>query len=244
MLAGLSSYPARLYKRAVNIPNTLTLLRIFFVPLLVAAVVQGDTGLPFRFSGLTNEMLALLIFLCAAFTDLLDGYLARRWNQVTTVGMLLDPIADKLLISAALISLVQVQRVPGWMAVLIIGREFAVSGLRAIAASEGYTIKASELGKTKMVTQVLAVALILLAVDYPVLAPWAVFALWGTMIFAVVSALQYFLQFWRKVDESIKSRRRGELFQMEKERRKAARSSRPRRPRRGSLPASRAGDNG
>lgn len=220
----------------MNIPNTLTLLRIFFVPILVAAVVQGNTALPFHVEGLSNEMLALGIFLCAAFTDLLDGYLARRWNQVTTVGMLLDPIADKLLISAALISLVQVQLVPGWMAILIIGREFAVSGLRAIAASEGYTIKASELGKTKMVTQVIAVSLILLAVDFPLLASWATFALWGTMVFAVVSALQYFSKFWRKVDESIKSRRRGELLQMEKERQKAAMraamTSRRRRPRR------------
>ena len=151
----------------MNIPNALTLLRIFFAPILVAAVVQGDAGPLFTFAGLSNEMLALGIFLCAAFTDLLDGYLARRWNQVTTVGMLLDPIADKLLISAALISLVQVKRVPGWMAILIIGREFAVSGLRSIAASEGYTIKASELGKTKMVTQVIAISLILLAVDFP-----------------------------------------------------------------------------
>jgi CDP-diacylglycerol--glycerol-3-phosphate 3-phosphatidyltransferase len=229
----------------VNIPNTLTLLRIFFVPLLVAAVVQGDTPLPVRISGLSNEMLALLIFLCAAFTDLLDGYLARRWNQVTTVGMLLDPIADKLLISAALVSLVQVQRVPGWMAILIIGREFAVSGLRAIAASEGYTIKASELGKTKMVTQVLAVGLALLAADFPVILPWARIALWGTLVFAIVSALQYFAQFWRKVDESIKQRRRSELLQMEHERQKAAMraamSSRPRRSRKSTLPAGRAG---
>jgi CDP-diacylglycerol--glycerol-3-phosphate 3-phosphatidyltransferase len=220
----------------VNIPNALTLLRIFFVPILVAAIVQGDTALPVRFAGFSNELLALLIFLCAAFTDMLDGFLARRWNQVTTVGMLLDPIADKLLISAALISLVQVQRVPGWMAILIVGREFAVSGLRAIAASEGYTIKASELGKTKMVTQVLAVSLILVAIDYPAVAPWADFALWGTMVFTVVSALQYFSMFWRKVDESIKSRSRGELLQMEKERQKAAMraamTSRRRRPRR------------
>lgn len=192
------------------------------MPILVAAVVQGETALPIVFGGFSNEMLALAIFLCAAFTDLIDGYLARRWNQVTTVGMLLDPIADKLLISAAMISLVQVQRVPGWMAILIIGREFAVSGLRAIAASEGYTIKASELGKTKMVTQVIAVSLILLAADFPALSAWATVALWGTMAFALVSAVQYVSQFWRKIDESIKSRRRGELLLLEKERQKAA----------------------
>ena len=98
---------------------------------------------------ITNEWLALAIFLAAAGTDLLDGYLARRWKQVTTIGTLLDPIADKLLISAALISLVQVRALPGWMAILIIGREFAVSGLRSIAAAEGYTIKASDLGQNQ-----------------------------------------------------------------------------------------------
>jgi CDP-diacylglycerol--glycerol-3-phosphate 3-phosphatidyltransferase len=134
------------------------------------------------------------------------------------------------------------------MAILIIGREFAVSGLRAIAASEGYTIKASELGKTKMVTQVLAVGLTLLAADFPVVMPWARVALWGTMIFAIVSALQYFGQFWRKVDESIKLRRRSELLQMERERQKAAMraamSSRPRRTRRTTLQAGRTGDHG
>lgn len=220
----------------MNIPNTLTLLRIFFVPILVAAVVQGDAAFSTGLAGFSNEMIALAIFLCAAFTDLLDGYLARRWNQVTTVGMLLDPIADKLLISAALISLVQVQRVPGWMAILIIGREFAVSGLRAIAASEGYTIRASELGKTKMVTQVIAVALLLLASDFPALGAWATAALWGTMAFALVSAVQYVSRFWRKIDESIKTRRRGELLLLEKERQKAAMraamTSRKRRPRR------------
>ena len=134
----------------MNVPNALTILRIFFVPLLVAALVQENVA--FRLGGvlITNEWLSLAIFLAAAFTDLLDGYLARRWKQVTTIGTLLDPIADKLLISAALISLVQVRALPGWMAILIIAREFAVSGLRSIAAAEGYTIQASDLGKTKM----------------------------------------------------------------------------------------------
>src|ERR1039458_2898052 len=106
----------------MNLPNALTILRIFFVPLLVAALVQ-ETGW-FQVGGVrvTNDWLSLGIFLVAAFTDLLDGYLARRWKQVTTIGTLLDPIADKLLISAALISLVQIHCLPGWMAVLIIGR--------------------------------------------------------------------------------------------------------------------------
>src|SRR6266545_6845718 len=110
---------------------------------------------------------ALAILLVAAGTDLLDGFLARRWGQITTIGTLLDPIADKLLISAALISLVQVHAAPAWMVVLIVGREFAVSGLRGIAAAEGYTIKASELGKTKMIAQVVAISVLLLSMRHP-----------------------------------------------------------------------------
>src|SRR3954452_21788819 len=153
----------------MNLPNALTILRIFFVPLLVAALVQENVAFQLGSVLITNEWLSLAIFLAAAGTDLLDGYLARRWKQVTTIGTLLDPIADKLLISAALISLVQVHAAPAWMAVLIIGREFAVSGLRGIAAAEGYTIKASELGKTKMIAQVVAISFLLLSIRHPAL---------------------------------------------------------------------------
>src|SRR6201984_2521138 len=110
----------------MNLPNTLTILRIFFVPFLVAVLVEQDLKIEWRGVVWPHEFLSLAIFLAAAATDLLDGYLARRWRQVTTVGTLLDPIADKLLISAALISLVQVGVLPGWMAILIVGREFAV----------------------------------------------------------------------------------------------------------------------
>src|SRR5207253_7269719 len=135
----------------MNLPNLLTLLRIFFVPLLVAALLGQDLGVNWaRLVPVSRELFALGIFLFAAATDLIDGYFARRWKQVTTVGTLLDPIADKLLISAALISLVEIRLLPGWMVILIISREFAVSGLRSIAAAEGYTIKAGELGKSKM----------------------------------------------------------------------------------------------
>src|SRR5271167_672666 len=113
---------------------------------------------------------------------LLDGYLARRWKQITTVGMLLDPIADKLLISAALVSLVEIHRVPAWMVVLIIGREFAVTGLRSIAAAEGYTIYASDLGKTKMITQVVAISMVLLSIHWPELAGFAMLWMWGVVV--------------------------------------------------------------
>src|SRR6202011_5993645 len=102
----------------MNLPNSLTIARIFFVPLLVAALVAESVSIKLFGVIITNEWLALAIFLIAAATDLLDGYLARRWGQITTVGMLLDPIADKLLISAALVSLVQIHRVPAWMVVL------------------------------------------------------------------------------------------------------------------------------
>ncbi len=112
----------------MNLPNTLTIARIFFVPLLVAVLVQEKIILHWNGAVITNDLVALLIFWVAAATDLLDGYLARRWQQVTTIGTLLDPIADKLLVSAALISLVQEHVVAGWLVVLLVGREFAVSG--------------------------------------------------------------------------------------------------------------------
>lgn len=210
----------------MNLPNALTLLRIFFVPFLVAVLVQEKAT--YRLAGwaFSNQAVALGIFLAAAATDLLDGYLARRWNQITTVGMLLDPIADKLLISAALISLVQIHLVPSWMAVLIIGREFAVSGLRSIAASEGYTIQASEMGKTKMVAQVVAIALTLIAADHARVHPAATLALWGAMIFGLVSAADYARRFWRRIDESIKEGRRSELLRLERERRRELRKMR------------------
>ena len=204
------------------IPNVLTILRIFFVPLLVAALVEQDVGIRLGTFTVTNEWLALAIFLSAAATDLLDGYLARRWKQVTTIGTLLDPIADKLLVSAALISLVQVRALPAWMAILIIGREFAVSGLRAIAAAEGYTIKASDLGKTKMLSQVVAISCMLLSVRHPALRRPGMLLMWGVVFFAMLSAFSYFGKFWHKVDEGVKNRRRRELLALERKRQRAA----------------------
>jgi CDP-diacylglycerol--glycerol-3-phosphate 3-phosphatidyltransferase len=205
----------------MNLPNTLTILRIFFVPLLVAALVQEDVGIQLGSLRIGNDWLALAIFLAAAGTDLLDGYLARRWRQVTTIGTLLDPIADKLLVSAALISLVQIRVLPAWMAILIIGREFAVSGLRSIAAAEGYTIKASDLGKTKMLSQVVAISCMLLSVRHPKLQWPGMLLMWGVVFFALASAVSYFRKFWHKVDESIKQRRRRELLMLERKRQRA-----------------------
>ena len=137
----------------MNLPISLTLLRIFFVPIVVVLLLT---------KGGNMDLWAVGVFLLAAVTDLLDGYLARKRGQITTLGILLDPIADKLLTLAAFISLVELHLVPAWMVVIIVGREFAVSGLRSIASAEGYVLEPSELGKTKMVFQVVAITVIIL----------------------------------------------------------------------------------
>jgi CDP-diacylglycerol--glycerol-3-phosphate 3-phosphatidyltransferase len=210
----------------MNFPNLLTILRIFFVPFLVAVVVQESPRIELLGVVIPSDLLELGIFIAAAVTDLLDGYLARRWKQITTVGTLLAPLADKLLISAALIALVQVQLVPAWMVILIVGREFAISGLRGIAAAEGYTIRASELGKTKMVTQVIAVSLLLLSPRFAGLHWWAMLWMWGMLFFALVSAAAYFAKFWRKIDDQIKLRRRREVLELARLQRRKLRAER------------------
>ena len=178
-----------------NLPNTLTLSRIFLVPLLVVVLLTRTERW---------ELIGGAIFGVAAFTDWLDGYLARRRGQVTNLGIMLDPIADKLLTSAAFISLVQMQLAPAWMVVIIIGREFAVMGLRCIAVSRGITIPASTLGKGKMTTQVIAILLLILGKKF--LGPLYVLgrvALWLTVIFALVSGLDYFRRFHRNITSEL-----------------------------------------
>lgn len=208
-------------------PNILTLVRIFLVPLLVAALVQQNFQLYWNHQVVVaNDFFALIVFLAAALTDLLDGYLARRWKRVTTVGTLLDPVADKLLISAALISLVQTRLLPGWLVVLIISREFAVSGLRSIAAAEGYTIQAGELGKSKMVLQVVGITLVLLSIRWPEMRTLAMITMYAVLAFGLASAVEYFRNFWGKVDSGIKLRRRNELLAMERHKRRLLRTER------------------
>src|SRR5215813_7339640 len=143
----------------MNLPNILTLIRIFIVPLLVVVLL---TKFSEDWDGLPQHIAGVSLFLFAAVTDVLDGWVARRRGQVSRLGILLDPIADKLLISAALISLVENRLAPAWAVVIIIGREFAVSGLRSIAAAEGFAISASKKAKFKMLTQVIAVTLLIL----------------------------------------------------------------------------------
>jgi CDP-diacylglycerol--glycerol-3-phosphate 3-phosphatidyltransferase len=175
----------------LNLPNSLTVLRIFLVPFLVVVLLT-------KFEG--KEFLGAFIFLVAAATDFLDGYIARRRQQITNLGILLDPIADKLLISAALISLVEQGVAPAWMVVVIIGREFAVSGLRSVATQRGLVIPASIWGKFKMGTQVLAVVLLILGEKLPAEFQWAgQGVLWLVVMVAVLSAVDYFVKFYRRL---------------------------------------------
>jgi CDP-diacylglycerol--glycerol-3-phosphate 3-phosphatidyltransferase len=181
-----------------NLPNSLTLLRIFLVPFLVVVLLT-------KFSG--SEFVGLGIFLFAAVTDFFDGYFARRFNKMTRLGALLDPIADKLLMTAAFISLVELdsKHVPAWMIVIIIGREFAVSGLRSIAAQQGVTIAASPLGKTKTVAQVFAISLLIVGYQLGEFRFIGKLALWLVMIFALVSGVDYFVKFSRAVLKPVAS---------------------------------------
>ena len=203
----------------VNLPNYITLTRIFSIPVLIWILSSN------RFSSTNGEreLLASFVFIAASLTDAIDGYLARKRAQVTTMGMLLDPVADKLLIAAAFITLVQFnpRTVPAWMAVIIIGREFLVSGLRSIAASEGFTIQASDLGKMKMVVQIVAVVAAILDMRWWD-AEWnygafhfvlgidlvAKMAIWFMVALSLISAVDYFVGFWKKIDRSSERRRR------------------------------------
>lgn len=177
----------------MNLPNALTVLRIFLVPVLVVVLLtraRTDEGL----------ILGTTIFGLAVLTDYLDGYFARRRNQVTKLGILLDPIADKLLTAAAFLSLVEMDAVPAWMVMIILGRELAVTGLRNVAAGWGHLIPASGLGKGKMVAQVVSIFLLLLAHRrFPILRAPALAALWLVVILAIASGIDYFLSFWREV---------------------------------------------
>ncbi|MGD0964271.1 MAG: CDP-diacylglycerol--glycerol-3-phosphate 3-phosphatidyltransferase [Candidatus Acidiferrales bacterium] len=201
----------------MNLPNSLTILRIFFVPLLVVVLLTRQPnwdfwGLPIHF-----EVWGVLILIVAASTDAMDGYIARKRGEVTTLGILLDPIADKLLISAAFISLVQMGLVPAWMVVIIIGREFMVVGLREIASVEGLLIPASALGKTKMILQVVAGCAVILTAKYPALKSLGTTLMWLVVLSAVVSAVHYFQMFWGQINSRVQQRRRTMLIAEPKE---------------------------
>ena len=176
----------------MNLPNALTVLRIFLVPVLVVVLLTRTRW----YGGL---FLGVGIFGLAVLTDYLDGYFARRRNQVTRLGTLLDPLADKLLTASAFLSLVEMDAVPAWMVMIILGREFAITGLRNVAAGRGYLIPASGLGKGKMVAQVVAIVLLLLGRRFDILRLPGLAALWIVVILALVSGIDYFRTFWREV---------------------------------------------
>ena len=173
-----------------NLPNSLTVARILMVPLLVVVLLT-------RFSG--SEFWGLGIFLLAALTDLADGIIARRTKAVTVTGTLLDPIADKLLMSAAFISLVELGLAPAWMVAVIVGREFAVAGLRQVAHEHGIVIAANWWGKLKTLSQIVAVSLLIVSFQ---LGEWALvarWALWLALLMTVASLVSYFSSFWGRV---------------------------------------------
>ena len=196
----------------MNLPNSITLSRIASVPLLIWFLSPHS---PFHGNNGEQEMAASALFIVASITDGLDGYLARKRQQITTIGMLLDPLADKLMVTAAYIILVAYNPriVPAWIAVLIISREFLVSGLRSIAASEGFTIDASEIGKLKTVIQIVSVVAAILAhrwdywlwfgghfvVAVRLIAVTAIY--WMTAV-SIISAADYFVAFWNKIDHA------------------------------------------
>ena len=175
----------------LNVPNVLTLVRILLVPVLVVVLLQATPH---------GSWVAAAVFAVAALTDTLDGYLARSRRSVTTFGKVMDPIADKLLIAAALISLVSVGRVAPWAAMVIIAREFAVSGLRIAAGAQGVVIPASPLGKVKTISQVVAVLALIAAHDAG--AWWAQALLYVAVVTTIASGADYFLNFRRRIEEA------------------------------------------
>src|SRR5688572_22121492 len=175
---------------------------MFLVPLLVVVLLTEFEGR--RILGVSKELVAAAIFGLASLTDWLDGYLARRRRQVTWLGQMLDPIADKLLTSAAFVSLVQLGLAPAWMVALIIGREFAITALRSLAYNRGITIPASPLGKIKMASQVTAILLLILGWGpLPWLAPIGEIALWVVMLAALISAADYYRRFQQLVSARV-----------------------------------------
>jgi CDP-diacylglycerol--glycerol-3-phosphate 3-phosphatidyltransferase len=189
----------------MNLPNSLTLARIVLVPLLVVVLLTSFQG--HLVLGLPKGMAAALIFGVASLTDWADGYLARRRKQITVLGQLLDPIADKLLTTAAFVSLVQLDMVPAWIVAVIIGRELAVTGLRGVAHTRGLVMPASGLGKLKMVAQVVAILALMLASDLTGepgrwLHLLGLGAMWVVLGLAMWSAVEYYQTFAAVISSS------------------------------------------
>ena len=203
----------------MNLPNSITMTRIVMIPLFLWILSPH-----FPWQGWEQEIFASVLFVLASITDGLDGYLARKRGQITTMGMLLDPLADKIMVAAAFVALVAYNPdvVKVWIVVVIIGREFLISGLRSIASSEGFTITASELGKLKTVTQIVSVVSAILAHGWDrwqiggiVVVPvyWiAVAAIYFTALVSIISAVDYFIGFWKEIDHASKDRRKASVL--------------------------------
>src|SRR5580692_2166785 len=194
--------------------------RIVMIPLLLWIL---SPHFPWQDPRGTQELLAAILFVLASITDGVDGYLARKRGQITTMGMLLDPLADKIMVTGAIIALVAYipEIVKVWIAVVIIGREFLISGLRSIAASEGFTITASELGKLKTVIQIVCVVSAILAHRWDqwqigvlvIPVKWyAIAAIYFTVLVSTISAVDYFIGFWRRIDVASKDRRKAAVL--------------------------------
>lgn len=178
----------------MNLPNILSIIRILLIPFFVVV---------FNTPSSDRSFWAAIIFSIASLTDWFDGYIARKWGQVTLYGKFLDPVADKLLVLSALVMLVEFRRVESWIAILIIGRELAITGLRAIASSVGVVIEARDLGKYKTVVQILSI--IFLVLGYPIIITGryidlhiiGTVGLWFAAILSLISAFEYFYRFWK-----------------------------------------------
>jgi CDP-diacylglycerol---glycerol-3-phosphate 3-phosphatidyltransferase len=192
--AGFALVQSGTQESNINLPNVLTVSRILLIPVFIVLFVAPTPD---------RSLAAAVVFVIAALTDLLDGYLARRRGQVTKLGRLLDPIADKLLVLSALIVLVQVDRVTALVAILIIAREVAVTGIRAIAATEGVIISAETTGKYKMALQVIAIVLLILEgtvlSDYGNVHLAGIVTLYLSLVLGYVSGGQYVWNFWRQI---------------------------------------------
>lgn len=174
----------------INLPNRITLFRIFVVPLIIVFLIKPSP---------LSSLLAAILFGIAAATDWLDGHLARTTGQVTTLGKLLDPIADKILILSALVPLVGLERVPAWLATIIIGREIAVGGLRSVAAADGLVIAAGKKGKYKTGFEIAAMEFLMLNWDLKFIEFQTVgmICLLIAVVFSISAAAEYFLTYWR-----------------------------------------------
>lgn len=179
--------------KILNVPNTLSLVRVFLAPLVLLFLsLRISTPIPFlSLDGaepLTlGDLLAAVVLIIAAITDSMDGYIARKHHLITTLGKFIDPLADKVLVIAAMIALVELQRIPGWIVLVIITREFVVTGLRLVAAAEGVVIAASKGGKLKTVFQIVALAMLILKL------PGGMALMWVAMILTVWSGMEYLI---------------------------------------------------